>query len=257
MVPSQVQDKVIAITGASSGIAYATAHYLAERGAKLSLADINAEPLQKIAEEIKAAHNVEVIYFKVDVRNVDDVAAWINGTVKTFGRLDGAANLAGVIGKTIGINGVADCDEDDWDLNVSVNMTGVMHCMRAQMKAISDGGSIVNAASIAGQIGRPLAASYAASKHGVIGLTKSAAKEIGKRGVRVNSVAPGPISTPMNMAAQKISAKNLGKESEASRIALGRFGKPEEVAALVAFLLGNESGFITGATYSIDGGWFC
>jgi NAD(P)-dependent dehydrogenase (short-subunit alcohol dehydrogenase family) len=257
MVPSQVQDKVIAITGASSGIAYTTAHYLAERGAKLSLADINAEPLRKIAEEIKATHNVEVIYYKVDVSNTAEVNSWIEGTVKTFGRLDGAANLAGVIGKTIGVNGVAECDEDDWNFNISVNLTGVMHCMRAQMKVISDGGSIVNAASIAGQIGRPYSASYAVSKHGVVGLTRSAAKEIGKRGVRVNSVAPGPISTPMNVAAQNISSKNLGKESDASRIALGRHGKPEEVAALVAFLLGNESGFITGATYSIDGGWFC
>ena len=256
MVPSQVQDKVIAITGASSGIALTTAHYLAERGAHLSLADINAEPLQKIAEDIKSLHKVDVVYYKVDVGDSESVKAWINGTHATFGRLNGAANLAGVIGK-IGVNGIDECDDDDWNLNISVNLTGVMHCLRAQMKVISDGGSIVNAASIAGQIGRPYAAAYAASKHGVIGLTRSAAKEIGKRGVRVNGVAPGPISTPMNAAAQKISSRNLGRESEAARIALGRQGKPEEVAALVAFLLGDESAFITGATYSIDGGWFC
>ena len=257
MVHSQVQDKVIALTGASSGIARSTAFYLAERGAKLSLADVNAGPLREIADEIKRTHDVEVIYFKVDVCNVDEVNAWIDGTVKAFGRLDGAANLAGVIGKTLGVNSVAECDEDDWNLNISVNLTGVMHCLRAQLKAVSDGGSIVNAASIAGQIGRPFSASYAASKHGVLGLTRSAAKEVGSRGVRVSSIAPGPISTPMNSAAQKISAKNLGKESEASRIALGRQGRPEEVAALVAFLLGDESKCITGVTYSIDGGWFC
>jgi NAD(P)-dependent dehydrogenase (short-subunit alcohol dehydrogenase family) len=258
MVPSTVQDKVIAITGASSGIAYATAHYLAERGAHLSIADINDEPLERIAQDIKTQHNVEVIYFKVDVRNVDEVDTWITGTIEKLGRLDGAANLAGVIGKTIGLNGVDNCDEEDWDLNISVNLTGMMHCMRAQMKVIADGGSIVNASSIAGRIGRPLAAAYAASKHGVVGLTRSAAKEIGKRGVRVNNVAPGPISTPMNQAAKGISDKMLGEESEAScSIVLGRQGEPREVAALVTFLLGDESKFITGATYSIDGGWFC
>lgn len=257
MVPSQVQDKVIAITGASSGIALTTAHYLAERGAHLSLADINADPLKKIAEELRSTYDVNVVTYKVDVCNVEEVKRWIEGTVESLGRLDGAANLAGVIGKTLGINSVEECDEDDWELNINVNLTGVMHCLRQQLKVISDNGSIVNAASIAGQIGRPYSAAYAVSKHGVVGLTRSAAKEVGKRGVRVNSIAPGPISTPMNAHAQTMSSKNLGKESEASRIPLGRHGKPEEVAALVAFLLGSEAGFITGATYSIDGGWFC
>lgn len=257
MVPSQVQGKVIAITGAARGIAYTTADYLAERGASLSLCDINEESLKQAAEEIQKRHDVHVIYQVVNVCDPNQVEAWIEKTVSTFGKLDGAANLAGVIGKTLGVNGVAECDEDDWNLNIAVNLTGVMHCLRAQMKVISDNGSIVNAASIAGQIGRPYSAAYAASKHGVVGLTRSAAKEIGARGVRVNSVAPGPISTPMNMEAQKISSRNLGKQSDASRIPLGRFGKPEEVAALVSFLLGDESGFITGATYSIDGGWFC
>ncbi|KAL1905692.1 hypothetical protein Sste5344_008630 [Sporothrix stenoceras] len=257
MVPSQVQGKVIAITGASSGIAYATAHYLAKRGARLSLADINGEPLDKIAKEIKAAHDVDVIVAQVDVRNAAEVQTWIDKTVAEFGRLDGAANLAGVIGKTIGKVPVSECDDDDWDLNIAVNLTGVMHCVRTQLNAISDGGSIVNAASIAGQIGRPYSAAYAVSKHGVVGLTRSAAKEVGGRGVRVNCVAPGPISTPMNKAAQEISSRNLGKESDATRIALGRFGEPEEVAALVSFLLGDESRFVTGVTYSIDGGWFC
>lgn len=257
MVPSQVQDKVIAITGASSGIALSTAHYLAERGAHLSLADINVEPLKAISEELKATYDVNVVYYKVDVCKVEDVKEWIEGTVQSLGRLDGAANLAGVIGKTLGVIPVEECDEDDWELNIKVNLTGVMHCVRQQLKAITDGGSIVNAASIAGQIGRPYSAAYAVSKHGVVGLTRSAAKEVGARGIRVNSIAPGPISTPMNAHAQTISSRNLGKQSEASRIALGRQGKPEEVAALIAFLLGNESGFITGATYSIDGGWYC
>jgi NAD(P)-dependent dehydrogenase (short-subunit alcohol dehydrogenase family) len=257
MVPSQVQDKVIAITGAASGIAYATAHYLATRGAKLSLADINGDALKTVAEEVASKHGVEVYHHVVDVTKRADVEAWITGTVQKFGRLDGAANLAGTIGTTIGLNTVAETDDADWDINIAVNLTGVMNCLRAQLNVISDNGSIVNAASIAGQIGRPYAGAYAVSKHGVVGLTKSAAKEVGGRGIRVNSVAPGPIATPMNRAAQQISGRMLGKGSESSRIALARHGKPEEVAALVSFLLSDEAGFITGATYSIDGGWFC
>jgi NAD(P)-dependent dehydrogenase (short-subunit alcohol dehydrogenase family) len=182
--------KVIAITGAASGIARATAHLLASRGATLSIADLQAAPLEKVASELRDKHKVPVHSFTLDVRSREAVDSWSAEIIQKFGRLDGAANLAGVIGKSIGISGIADTDEDEWNFIIGVNLTGVMHCMRAQMKVIAEGGSIVNAASIAGLIGRANNGAYAASKHGVIGLTRSAAKEIGVKGVRVNSIAP-------------------------------------------------------------------
>ena len=182
--------KVIAITGAASGIGLATAHLLASRGATLSLADLQEAALSQTASKILETYKTHVHTFVLDVRSREAVDSWIVGTVEKFGRLDGAANLAGVIGKSIGLNGIADTDEDEWSFIIAVNLTGVMHCMRAQMKVIADGGSIVNAASIAGLTGRPNNGAYAASKHGVIGLTRSAAKEIGIKGVRVNSIAP-------------------------------------------------------------------
>lgn len=185
-----MKGKVIAITGGASGIGLATAHLLASRGALLSLADMQETGLTAAATAIKSEHNVDVLTFVLDVRKSSEVAAWISATTSKFGKLDGAANLAGVIPKSIGVGGIAEMDEDEWDFVIGVNLTGVMHCMREQMKVIANGGSIVNAASIAGVTGRPNNGAYAASKHGVIGLTRSAAKEIGGKGVRVNSIAP-------------------------------------------------------------------
>jgi len=182
--------KVIAITGAASGIALSTAHLLASRGATLSLADLQEATLSTVASEIRSKYEVPVLTSILDVRTASSVDSWISKTIEDYGRLDGAANLAGVIGKSIGIKGIAEQDEDEWDFIIGVNLTGVMHCLRAQMKVIADGGSIVNAASIAGLTGRANNAAYEASKHGVIGLTRSEAKEIGARGVRVNSIAP-------------------------------------------------------------------
>lgn len=189
---ASLQGKVIAITGGASGIGLATAHLLASRGASLSLADLNDGALKAASTDIISEHNVEVLTFPLDVRKSSEVDAWISATISKFGKLDGGVNLAGVIPKSIGLGlgGIAEMDEDEWDFVIGVNLTGVMHCMRAQMKVISNGGSIVNAASIAGVTGRPNNGAYAASKHGVVGLTRSAAKEIGGKGVRVNSIAP-------------------------------------------------------------------
>ncbi|KAH6673090.1 3-oxoacyl-reductase [Halenospora varia] len=248
--------KVIAITGAASGIGLATAHLLASRGAILSLADLQDAALSTAAASISEKYpNTQIHTFPLDVRSAASVDAWIAAIVEKFSRLDGAANLAGVIGKSIGIGGIADIEENEWDFIIGVNLTGVMHCLRAEMKVISEGGSIVNAASIAGLMGRANNGAYAASKHGVIGLTKSAAKEIGVKGVRVNSIAPGRIDTPMSMTARSTDTVAITKE--ATDIALRRNGKADEVASLIAFLLGDESKYISGGTHSIDGGWFC
>lgn len=187
----QFSGKVIVITGAASGIGLATAHLLAERGAKLSLADVQEEALKQVASEIKAKiPETEVITFKVDVRNFDQVENWTRETVKHFGRLDCAANMAGVLPKSIGIRGIDEQDLDEWNHVISVNLTGVMHCLKAQLAVIENTGAIVNASSIAGLIGRANNASYVSSKHGIAGLTKSAAKESGPRGIRVNAICP-------------------------------------------------------------------
>jgi NAD(P)-dependent dehydrogenase (short-subunit alcohol dehydrogenase family) len=190
MSTRQFTNSVIAITGAASGIGLATAHLLASRGANLSLADVQKEALEKVKAEIKGKYNVKVLVFPIDVRKYDQVEDWIAQTVKQLGGLDGAANLAGVIPKSIGIKPLAEQDFDEWEFVIGVNLTGVMHCLKAQLSVIKDNGSVVCASSIAGLTGRDRNGSYAASKHGVLGLTRSAAKEVGTRGIRVNSICP-------------------------------------------------------------------
>jgi NAD(P)-dependent dehydrogenase (short-subunit alcohol dehydrogenase family) len=186
---SNLQGKVIAISGGASGIGLCTARLLASRGAKVSIADVQQNLLKVAVEEIEKAGG-EVIAVQTNVTDRRQVENWIEETVKKYGRLDGAANLAGVVGKNIGITSVENIDDDDWNFVLGVNLTGLMYCMRAQLEKMEKNGSIVNAASVAGLTGRPQNAAYAASKHGVIGLSRSAAKETGSRGIRVNAIAP-------------------------------------------------------------------
>lgn len=184
-----MEGKVIAITGAASGMGREVAKVLAAKGAKLSLCDVQAEPLQTLVDEITKAGGT-VISVAADVRNRKDIEAWILKTVETLGKLDGAANLAGVIGKQNNIALVQDVDDDDWDFIVGVNQKGLLNCLRAQVPHFNDGGSIVNAASVAGLMGVAKNAAYSASKHAVIGLTRSVAKEVGERGIRCNCFCP-------------------------------------------------------------------
>ncbi|OHW97491.1 aba4 protein [Colletotrichum incanum] len=248
--PHQFSDKVIAITGAASGIGLATAHLLASRGAKLSLADTNKEGLIEVQLNIQSQYpQVEVLITAADVTDYEQIESWTVSTVDHFGKLDGAANLAGVIPKSVGKSGLIDQDFEEWDFVMGVNLKGVMHCLKAQLAVIQNHGSIVNASSIAGLQGRPYNGAYTASKHAIIGLTRTAAKEVGLRGIRVNAICPGRIDTPMSRASAE-----AGIQADA---ALGRSGRPEEVASLIAFLLSNESTYITGNAISIDGGWNC
>ncbi|TLD21667.1 Heat shock protein 2 [Venturia nashicola] len=255
-----MEGKVIAITGAASGIGLATAKLLVSRGARISMADVQEKALKDAEASIQSEFPVaEIASSVVDVRNSDSVINWINATVKQFGRLDGAANIAGVY-KALLNGGVETEGDENWNFMMAVNLTGVMHCLRAQLPHMQSGSSIVNAASILGLQGAAGSAAYAASKHGVIGLTRSSAKEAGQKGVRVNAIAPGYIVTPLLAAAMKdresTTAEDVRKGG-AIGVALRRMGQPEEVACLIAFLLSDDSSFITGACYSIDGGWNC
>jgi NAD(P)-dependent dehydrogenase (short-subunit alcohol dehydrogenase family) len=184
-----MENKVIVITGAASGMGLETAKLLASKGAKVSLADVQEEALLKAAAEIGKSGG-KVMATVVDVRNRQQVEDWIKKTVEKLGKLDGAANLAGVIGKHINITPIEKVDDDDWDFVVGVNQKGLLNCLRAQIPYFNDNGSIVNAASVAGLIGFKKNAAYVASKHAVVGLTKTAAKELGHRQIRCNCFCP-------------------------------------------------------------------
>jgi len=181
--------KVIAITGAASGIGLETTKLLSSQGAKLSLADFQAKPLQALATEIQNSGQ-EVLAQTLDVRNRADVEAWVKKTVEKFGKLDGTVTLAGVAGKGILKDSIQDIQDDDWDTVFDVNVKGTLNTLRAQIPNFNDGGSIVTVASLAGLTGAAKNAAYVSSKHAVVGLSRCATAELGGRNIRVNCVCP-------------------------------------------------------------------
>jgi len=248
-----LKGKVIAITGGASGIGLATALLIASRGATVCIADIAPSSLSEAETHLKT-HNNPYLVTQVDVTKRAEVDGWIDSIVEKFGQLDGAANCAGVIGKHHGIRPVAELEDEEWDKIIAVNLTGLMYSLRAELRKIADFGSIVNIASIQGVMGFAGSGAYSATKHGVIGLTRCAAKEVGNREIRVNAVAPGAIVTPLLKVAEEI---NPNEARKADTTAIKRQGKAEEIAAIIAFLLGAESSFVTGSVYGGDGGWDC
>jgi len=184
-----MKDKVIVITGAASGMGLETARLFASKGAKLSLADVQEKPLKELEAELQQP-GAQVMTQVVDVRDRKAVEAWIAATVEKFGKLDGAANLAGVIGKQANVGTIDELDDDDWDFVMGVNVVGLRNCLRAQVPHFNEGASIVNAASILGVIGATKNLAYCASKHAVVGMTRAAAKELGPKKIRVNCICP-------------------------------------------------------------------
>jgi NAD(P)-dependent dehydrogenase (short-subunit alcohol dehydrogenase family) len=186
------KDKVYVVTGLG-GIGLAVAKQLHGHGALLSLADISLKTLTNAVQSItNSPTHPSILSTVVDIGSSSAVNDWINATVSHFGRLDGAANMAGAIGKNHGVGKFIDLEDDEWDMLVRVNLSGMMYCLRAEVKAImrsAGKGSIVTASSIQGLRGFPLHTAYSTTKHGVVGLTRSVAKEVGP-GIRVNSVAP-------------------------------------------------------------------
>ncbi|KAJ9497331.1 hypothetical protein H2202_007135 [Exophiala xenobiotica] len=253
---STLQGKVITVTGAASGIGLVTTKLLASRGASLSLADINASQLEAVAQDIEKS-GTQVIHTVVDVRKLSDVRTFIDNTVRHFGQLDGAVNFAGVIGKHANhatTHTLRDETDEEWEFIMDVNARGVFNCLREELRVMKSGASIVNAASVLALVGQAKNSIYCASKHAVAGLIRAAAKEEGENGIRINGVAPGFIDTPMVSA---VEAANNIKEANVGPQSFKRKGKPEEIASVVAFLLGDESTFVTGAIWAVDGGWAC
>lgn len=246
----QFEGKVALVTGAGSGIGRASALAFAREGAKTVVADVVVEGGEETVRMIKEAGG-EALFVKTDVSKAAEVEALIQKVVETYGRLDYAHNNAGIEGT---MAPTADCTEENWDRTISINLKGVWLCMKYEIPQMlkQGGGAIVNTASVAGLVGFQGLPAYAASKGGVVQLTRVAALEYAKAGIRVNAVCPGVIRTPM--VERLLSGQ---PEAEAGFIAMepvGRMGKPEEIAEAVVWLCSDAASFVTGHPMVVDGG---
>lgn len=246
----QFSGKVALVTGGASGIGRVTALALASEGAKVVVADVSVEGGEATAQMISNAGG-QAIFTKTDVTKSGEVVAMVNETVKSFGRLDFALNNAGIDGVRAR---TADYPEDVWQQVIALNLTGVFLCMKFELPVMVKQGSgvIVNLSSVAGVTGFPGHAAYTASKHGVIGLTKTAAIDYAKAGIRVNAICPAYTRTPMltRMLDQipDLEAKLI------SRVPLRRLGTAEEIAQAAIYLFSDAAAFITGHSLVMDGG---
>jgi NAD(P)-dependent dehydrogenase (short-subunit alcohol dehydrogenase family) len=245
------ESKVALVTGAGSGMGLATAKAFAEAGAAVVLADISENSVRSVADELVSAGH-KAIAVRCDVTDEDEVAAMIEQTVSTFGRLDAAFNNAGV--QSLPVE-TADASGEEFDRVNAINLRGVWNCMKYELRQMREQGSgaIVNNSSIGGLIGLPGRAIYHASKHGVIGLTRSAALEYASRGIRINAICPGAIETPM--VADMIVRERISQEDLLKDQPTGRLGRPEEIASAVLWLCSPGASFVIGHALPVDGGY--
>jgi NAD(P)-dependent dehydrogenase (short-subunit alcohol dehydrogenase family) len=245
-------NKVALVTGAASGLGLATAQAFAESGASVVLADCNEDAVRSAADGL-AANGHQVLAVRCDVADDAQVEAMVDRTVATFGQLDAAYNNAGV--QNI-IADTADSTREDFDRVIGVNLRGVWSCMKFELRQMRKQGSgaIVNCSSIGGLVGSPRRGVYQASKHGIIGATKSAALEYAAQGIRINAVCPGLIHTPMAdqmMAGGQTEALN----AMLKEVAIGRLGRPEEIANAVLWLCSPFASLVVGHSLVVDGGY--
>lgn len=248
---AQSPAKVALVTGGASGIGRATALAMAQQGIRVAVADVNASGGRGTVQQIKRLGQ-QAIFVRTDVTRDAHCAALVAKTLKQFGRLDIAFNNAGVVGVPLF---TADYGISNWQRVIDVNLTGVFNCMTHELKAMKKaGGVIVNTASIMGLVGSAGGSAYCAAKHGVIGLTRAAALEYGRNGIRVNAVCPGYIATELTVGKTSLfTPKTL--QAGLDKTALKRLAAPEEVAELVVWLCSDKASYITGASYTVDGGY--
>jgi 3-oxoacyl-[acyl-carrier protein] reductase len=238
--------KVALVTGAAQGIGRSIALLLAQKGADIVISDINFEKAEETAKEVEALGR-KVMAIRADVANTNDVERMVGAILERFGQIDILVNNAGIARDKL----ILRMTEEDWDAVLDVNLRGTFNCTKAVIRHMSKQrkGKIVNIASVVGEMGNVGQANYAASKAGVIGFTKTIAREFAQRGINVNTIAPGYIETPMTEALpEKV------KEELRRMIPLERLGRPEDVAQAVLFLVSEASSYITGQVLNVNGG---
>ena len=257
-MPGLLEGKSALVTGGGGGIGRATALAMAREGARVAVADFAAGTAAETVALVNAAGG-QAITLTGDVTRTRDVKAMLDDTIVAYGRLDCAFNNAGIAPYQVDASGrkTADWEEDSFDRMIAVNLKGVWLCMRAEIRQMlaqgatgQKGGAIVNTGSIAGLIGLVTSSAYVAAKHGVLGLTKTAALEYADDAIRVNAVCPGFIKTRMTEDAMRRRGERI-----MAQIPTGRMGEPAEIAEMVVWLCSDRASYVTGAAYNVDGGW--
>jgi len=244
-----IQGRIALVSGGASGIGKASAIALAQAGARLVISDIGEGGGEAVLEAVRAAGG-EADYEAADVTQAEQVRHLVERTVARHGRLDLAVNCAGIFGRIAALDAQ---EPEDFDRVMAVNLRGIFLCMKYEIEAMrrSGSGAIVNIASVQGLVSGAGAALYSASKHGVVGMTKGAALDCAREGIRINAVCPGTIETPL---AQKFYAeRGRPMPNDDPRIPIGRVGRPEEVAQAVLFLCSSGAAYMTGTTLAVDG----
>ncbi len=244
--PLKLAGKVALVTGAAQGIGKAVALLLARNGADIVVSDINLEKAEETAKEVQTLGR-KALAIKVDVAKLDDVEKMVGAIWARFGQVDILVNNAGIARDKL----ILRMTEEDWDAVLNINLKGTFNCTKAVVRHMSKqrSGKIVNIASVVGEMGNAGQGNYAASKAGVIGFTKTIAREFAQRGINVNAIAPGYIETPMTD-----SLPDKAKEELKRLIPMDRLGKPEDVAEAVLFLVSEASSYITGQVLNVNGG---